>query len=374
MSYLATAPEFLARAASDLANVGSQLIAANAAATAPTTAMVPAAGDEISAAITSLFAGQARAYQALNSQAAAFHAQFVQTLNGAGGSYAAAEAANGSRLQTVEQDALAVINAPTNALLGRPLIGDGGNGTAANPNGGAGGLLFGNGGTGFSQAGNPGVDGGAGGAAGLIGNGGLGGAGGAGAAGGAGGRGGYIYGNGGAGGNGGAASRADGVTAFTGGTGGVGGAAGLWGTGGSGGQGGNAGPNSATLSTGQTTPFVLNGGNGGDGGRGGWLHGQGGAAGQGGTGSSAGTVTLTVGTGFTILNNTPGSATVSYLIGANVTSVSPASSTLATGGTGQVAITLTAGHTSGTILFISQPPGLAGTTGPAGNGGANGLL
>jgi hypothetical protein len=375
MSYLAAAPEFLARAASDLSNIGWQLIAANAAATAPTTAMVPAAGDEISAAITSLFAGQARAYQALNSQAAAFHAQFVQTLNGAGGSYAAAEAANGSRLQTVEQDALAVVNAPTNALLGRPVIGDGANGTATHPNGGAGGLLVGNGGNGFSQAGNPGVAGGAGGAAGLFGNGGLGGAGGAGAAGGAGGRGGYIYGNGGGGGNGGAASRDGGLNAFTGGTGGVGGAAGLWGAGGSGGQGGNAGPNSATLTTGQTTSFVLNGGNGGDGGRGGWLHGPGGAGGQGGTGSSgAGPVTLTVGTGFTILNNTPGSATVAYLIVSNVNSVSPASSTLATGGTGQVAITLAAGHTSGTIQFISIPSGLAGTAGQAGHAGANGLL
>src|ERR1700739_3362598 len=143
MSYLAAAPDFLALAASDLSNIGSELITANAAATAPISAMVPAAGDEISAAITSVFSGHARAYQALSGQAAAFHTQFVQALGGAGASYAAAEAANASPLQTVEQDVLAVINAPTNALLGRPLIGDGANGTAANPNGGAGGLLVG---------------------------------------------------------------------------------------------------------------------------------------------------------------------------------------------------------------------------------------
>ncbi|ORA69876.1 hypothetical protein BST25_20530 [Mycobacterium heidelbergense] len=51
---MTAAPEFLARAATDLSNIGSELIAANAAATASTTAMVPAAGDEISAAITSV--------------------------------------------------------------------------------------------------------------------------------------------------------------------------------------------------------------------------------------------------------------------------------------------------------------------------------
>jgi PE family len=372
MSYLAAAPEFLAQAATDLSDIGSDLMAANAAA-APITAMAPAAGDEISAAVTSVFAGHARAHLALSSQAAVFHHQFVQALSGAGGAYAAVEAANGSLVQTVEQDFLGVINAPTNLLFGRPLIGDGANGTAANPNGGAGGFLLGNGGNGFSQTGSPGVAGGAGGAAGLIGNGGLGGAGGAGTAGGAGGAGGLVYGNGGAGGGGGAALRDAGVTAFTGGTGGVGGAAGLWGAGGSGGQGGSAGPNTGTLSAGQTTPLVLNGGNGGDGGRGGWLHGLGGAAGQGGTGSPSGTVPLAVGGNFTILNNTPGSNTVGFLPGANVFSVSPASASPPPGGTTPVTVTFSPGFTSGTVTSF-QIGTFAGTAGHAGNAGANGLL
>ncbi|OBK27089.1 hypothetical protein A5634_01495 [Mycobacterium asiaticum] len=375
MSYLAAAPDLLALAATDLSNIGSRLVAANAAAIDPITALAPAAEDEISGAVSSWFAGHARDYQVLSDQAAVFHAQFVQVLNGAGSAYAAAEAASGSLLQTVGQDLLAVINAPTNLLLGRPLIGDGANGTAANPNGGAGGLLIGNGGNGFSEVGNPGVAGGAGGAAGLIGNGGLGGVGGTGATGGAGGAGGFIYGDGGAGGSGGVASRAGGVTAFTGGAGGVGGAAGLWGAGGSGGHGGNSGPNNATLSSGQTTPIVLNGGSGGDGGRGGWLHGQGGAAGQGGTGSTAGVVNLTAGSSFTLLNNTPGSATVAFLIGpgGTVTSISPAGATMATGGTIPVALTFTSGNTSGDISVLQLPP-VAGAMGQAGNPGANGWL
>ena len=46
---------------------------------------------------------------------------------------------------------------------------------------------------------------------------------------------------------------------------------------------------------------------------------------------------------------------------------------MTTGGTAQVAVTLTASNTSGTLLFQAQPL-VAGTTGHAGNGGANGLL
>lgn len=373
MSYLAAVPDFLASAATDLSGIDARLIAANAAAIDPITALVPAAGDEISATISSWFAGHAREYQALSNRAATFHAQFLQALNGAGSAYAAAEAANSSLLQTLEQNALAVINAPTNLLLGRPLIGDGADGTATNPNGGAGGLLIGNGGNGFSQTDNPGIAGGAGGAAGLIGNGGLGGAGGTGAAGGAGGSGGYLYGNGGGGGNGGAASRAGGATAFTGGSGGAGGAAGLWGAGGSGGHGGNSGPNSATLSPGQTTPLVLNGGSGGDGGRGGWLHGQGGAGGQGGTGSAAGVVSLAVGGSFTVFNNTPASVDVAFLLGAGVYSISPAGGTVGPGGTIPAAVTFQSGYTSGGASFFSLSP-LPGAPGRAGNAGADGFL
>lgn len=148
MSYLVVVPELVAAAATDLANIGSSISAANAAAAAPTTALVAAGGDEVSAAIAALFGAHARAYQALSAQAAMFHEQFVRALAAGGNSYAVAEAATA---QSVQQDLLNLINAPTQALLGRPLIGNGADGTAANPNGGAGGLLYGNGGNGFSQ-------------------------------------------------------------------------------------------------------------------------------------------------------------------------------------------------------------------------------
>ncbi len=65
MSYLVAAPEFLASAATDLSNVGSAVIAANAAAAAPTTGVLAAGADEVSAAVASLFAGHGQGFQAL---------------------------------------------------------------------------------------------------------------------------------------------------------------------------------------------------------------------------------------------------------------------------------------------------------------------
>jgi PE family len=124
MSFVIAAPEFVTAAASDVANIGSTISAANAAAASPTTAVIPAAADEVSAAITSLFNAHAQGFQAFSAQAAAFHDQFVQLMNAGAGQYAAAEAANASPLQTVQQDLLNVVNAPTEALLGRPLIGN----------------------------------------------------------------------------------------------------------------------------------------------------------------------------------------------------------------------------------------------------------
>ncbi len=172
MSYVIAAPEMLAGAATDLAGIGAALQSANGAAAAPITGVLAAGADEISAAVAALFSGHALDYQALSTQMAGFHQQFVTALNSAGASYAAAEAASANPLQAVEQQLLGVINAPTQALLGRPLIGDG---TAGAPgqNGGDGGLLWGNGGAGgVGTAAHP--TGGSGGSAGLIGTGGMG--------------------------------------------------------------------------------------------------------------------------------------------------------------------------------------------------------
>jgi hypothetical protein len=255
MSFVIAAPEMVTDAAKNLASIGSTISAANATAAAPTTAVLAAAGDEVSAAIATLFSEHASAYQTLSAQAATFEAQFVQALSGASSAYAATEAASVSPLEILQDDILAVINAPTNLVLGRPLLGAGTNGTTNSQGvgtaGGAGGVLWGSGGNGGNSTAT-GVPGGTGGPAGLIGTGGTGGAGGWLAPGGTGGTGGLLSGSGGTGGIGGPL-----------GIGGTGGSALFFGNGGPGGPGGGLGA-------------------GGVGGRGGLLVGTGGTGGTGG--------------------------------------------------------------------------------------------
>ncbi|CPR11275.1 PE-PGRS family protein [Mycobacterium bohemicum DSM 44277] len=101
MSFVIAVPEFVTAAASDLARIGSTVSTANAAALAPTTGVLAAGADEVSAGIAAVFDAHAQAYQALSAQAAGFHDQFVQLMNAGAGQYAAAEAANASPLQNL---------------------------------------------------------------------------------------------------------------------------------------------------------------------------------------------------------------------------------------------------------------------------------
>ncbi|MEQ0600188.1 PE family protein, partial [Mycobacterium tuberculosis] len=93
MSFVSVAPEIVVAAATDLAGIGSAISAANAAAAAPTTAVLAAGADEVSAAIAALFSGHAQAYQALKTpRRRRFISSSWQTLAGGAGAYAAAEA------------------------------------------------------------------------------------------------------------------------------------------------------------------------------------------------------------------------------------------------------------------------------------------
>jgi hypothetical protein len=94
MSFVTTQPEGLAAAAGSLQGIGSAISAQTAAAAAPTTGVVPAAADEVSALTAAHFAAHAQMYQAVSAQAQAIHEMFVNTLATSAGSYAATEAAN----------------------------------------------------------------------------------------------------------------------------------------------------------------------------------------------------------------------------------------------------------------------------------------
>ena len=94
MSFVSTQPTELTAAAENLQGIGSSLTAQNAAAAAPTTGVLPAAADEVSALTAVQFATHGQMYQAISAQAAAIHDMFVNTLGTSAGSYAATEAAN----------------------------------------------------------------------------------------------------------------------------------------------------------------------------------------------------------------------------------------------------------------------------------------
>jgi hypothetical protein len=63
VSYVIAAPDTLAAAAADVAGIGSSLGEANGAAAASTTRVIAAGGDEVSAAIASVFSATARRFR-----------------------------------------------------------------------------------------------------------------------------------------------------------------------------------------------------------------------------------------------------------------------------------------------------------------------
>jgi PE family len=94
MSFVMTQPDSLAAAAGELHGVGSTMATQNAAAATPTTEVVPAAADEVSALTAAQFAMHTQIYQEVSAQAAAVHEVFTTTLALSADSYAATEAAN----------------------------------------------------------------------------------------------------------------------------------------------------------------------------------------------------------------------------------------------------------------------------------------
>jgi PE family len=94
MSFITTQPEAVTAAAGQLAAIGSAMAASNSAVAQPTTGLVPAAADEVSALTAAAFTAHGVLYQEVSAQATAMHQLFVSTLRAAAGSYAATEAAN----------------------------------------------------------------------------------------------------------------------------------------------------------------------------------------------------------------------------------------------------------------------------------------
>lgn len=91
MSSVIATPELVRGAAENLSAIRSSLDGAADTISGPTVGIVAAAQDEVSTALASIFSGFGREFQAVNAQAEAFHARFVQLLNASAASYANAE-------------------------------------------------------------------------------------------------------------------------------------------------------------------------------------------------------------------------------------------------------------------------------------------
>jgi hypothetical protein len=87
-------PEVLDAAAGELHNINAAVRAGSAAATGPTTGLVPAAADLVSMLTAAQFAAHANIYQLISTEAVAVQDQLATMLGISAGSYAATEAAN----------------------------------------------------------------------------------------------------------------------------------------------------------------------------------------------------------------------------------------------------------------------------------------
>lgn len=94
MSFLTAIPEELLAAAAQLEGIGNSLTAQNAGAAAPTTAIAPAAADQVSTLQATIFATYGSIYQQIAAEAQAIQQQFVSTLGLSSGTYTSTEAAN----------------------------------------------------------------------------------------------------------------------------------------------------------------------------------------------------------------------------------------------------------------------------------------
>jgi hypothetical protein len=94
VSFVTTQPEALTAAASALQTLGTAMAAQNTAAVAPTTGVIPAAADPVSALQAAQFSAYGTWYQQVSAQATAIHQMLVSNLGTSAGSYGETEAAN----------------------------------------------------------------------------------------------------------------------------------------------------------------------------------------------------------------------------------------------------------------------------------------
>ncbi|MGA9493440.1 MAG: PE domain-containing protein [Mycobacterium sp.] len=123
MSFVTTRPEALTAAASALQTLGTSMTDQNAAAAVPTTGVVPAAADPVSALQAAQFSAYGAWYQQVSAQAAAIQQMLVNTLDSSAGSYGETEGANQTATGSASLSGAttsAATSSTTGAAIGTP--------------------------------------------------------------------------------------------------------------------------------------------------------------------------------------------------------------------------------------------------------------
>lgn len=98
MTQLLVDPQIITTVAADIDSIGSTIRAASAAAAAPTSGLLAAAADEVSAAIANLFGAHGQQFQAMVGQVEAYAGRFQQSLAAAANAYVQTENAAAAAL------------------------------------------------------------------------------------------------------------------------------------------------------------------------------------------------------------------------------------------------------------------------------------
>ncbi|OBK96447.1 hypothetical protein A5645_08335 [Mycobacterium asiaticum] len=117
---LVVAPDWIESAAQELAGIRSALTEVSESIAASTTAIAPAAADEISAAIARIFGEFGEEFQIISAQTRAFHTGIVDLLGSTAGAYAGTETANA--VQVVTNSVSSALAPPAAPLPGMPAL------------------------------------------------------------------------------------------------------------------------------------------------------------------------------------------------------------------------------------------------------------
>jgi hypothetical protein len=124
MSFVNAITEEIDSAANQLGVIGAGISTQSAAVATPTSSVVPAGSDPVSALQSAIFSAYGSLYQQISAQAQAVHQQFVHMLSQSGASYSTAESTNAATASNPFSAIMSYLNSTTVQGVGYTGIGN----------------------------------------------------------------------------------------------------------------------------------------------------------------------------------------------------------------------------------------------------------